>query len=210
MLVNGIAGSGKTSVMLQRIAYLLYHQHETLSADQVYLFSPNEVFERYIDGVLPSMGEANPRLYTWRDFVDEQGAGNRDDGSNTPALSLELLEAGMPGLSIEDDDLRSIMVDDEVLLSGGQIFGVVAKFMYIVSARASWPSSPTSCAAAWTAAWPPWPATTCGRSACWASTLRSRSRLLGCAATPTGEDDTAGENALLRGPAVSWRPPRRP
>lgn len=127
MLVNGIAGSGKTSVMLQRIAYLLYHNHETLNADQVYLFSPNEVFERYIDGVLPSMGEANPRLYTWRDFVEEQGAGNRDDGSNTSAASLERLERELERLEILVDDLRAITLDDVVLLNTGQIAGVVEK-----------------------------------------------------------------------------------
>lgn len=191
MLVNGIAGSGKTSVMLQRIAYLLYHQHETLSADQVYLFSPNEVFERYIDGVLPSMGEANPRLYTWRDFVDEQGAGNRDDGSNTPALSLGLLEAGMPGLSIEDDDLRSIVVDDEVLLSGGQIFGVVAKFMQygigprFVALVTDELRNRLDRRLAAMARDDVWQERMLGLD------VEEQIRLLGCAATPTGEDDTA-------------------
>ena len=129
MLVAGIAGSGKTSVMLQRIAFLLYREHETLSADQVYLFSPNEVFERYIDGVLPSMGEANPRLYTWRDFVDEQGAGNRDDGSSTPASSLDALEAALGTLSIGQDDVKSVAVDDEVLITPAQIMSVVGKNM---------------------------------------------------------------------------------
>ncbi|WP_085829979.1 HelD family protein [Collinsella vaginalis] len=127
LLVSGIAGSGKTSVMLQRIAYLLYQEHESLSADQVYLFSPNEVFERYIDGVLPSMGEANPRLYTWRDFVEEQGAGNRDDGANTPEASLDLLEERLPTAAIEDADVRSITVGDETLLPAAQIAGVVSR-----------------------------------------------------------------------------------
>ena len=129
MLVAGIAGSGKTSVMLQRIAFLLYREHETLSADQVYLFSPNEVFERYIDGVLPSMGEANPRLYTWRDFVNEQGAGNRDDGSSTPASSLDALESALSTLSIGQDDVKSVAVDDEVLITPAQIMSVVGKNM---------------------------------------------------------------------------------
>ena len=128
MIVNGIAGSGKTSVMLQRIAFLLYQEHERLRPDQVYLFSPNEVFERYIDGVLPSMGEANPRLYTWRDFVEEQGAGNRDDGANTDAASLDRLERELPQLEIGQDDLRAITVDDEVLLNAGQIASAVRKF----------------------------------------------------------------------------------
>ena len=127
LLVNGIAGSGKTSVMLQRVAYLLYQEHERLSADQVVLFSPNDVFERYIDGVLPSMGEANPQLFTWRDFVAEQGAGNRDDGTTTPEESLDALDAALPGVSVEQDDIRAITVNDETLLSAPQIAAVVRK-----------------------------------------------------------------------------------
>lgn len=127
LLVNGIAGSGKTSVMLQRVAYLLYQEHERLSADQVVLFSPNDVFERYIDGVLPSMGEANPQLFTWRDFVAEQGAGNRDDGTTTPEESLDALDAALPGVSVEQDDIRAITVNGETLLAAPQIAAVVRK-----------------------------------------------------------------------------------
>ena len=74
LLVNGIAGSGKTSVLLQRIAYLLYQERKTLDPSQVWLFTPNDVFESYIDTVLPSMGESNPQTVTWRDFVAAQGA----------------------------------------------------------------------------------------------------------------------------------------
>ena len=44
LLVNGIAGSGKTSVLLQRIAFLLYQERKTLDPSQVWLFSPNDVF----------------------------------------------------------------------------------------------------------------------------------------------------------------------
>ena len=61
MLVNGIAGSGKTSVLLQRIAFLLYQERKTLDPSQVWLFSPNDVFESYIDTVLPSMGSPTRR-----------------------------------------------------------------------------------------------------------------------------------------------------
>ena len=64
MLVAGIAGSGKTSVLLQRIAFLFYQQRDALRPNQVYLFTPNSVFERYIDTVLPSLGESNPQTFT--------------------------------------------------------------------------------------------------------------------------------------------------
>ena len=64
LLVNGIAGSGKTSVLLQRIAYLFYRQRENLRPDQVYLLTINPVFRQYIDQVLPDLGEENPRTIT--------------------------------------------------------------------------------------------------------------------------------------------------
>ncbi|QWT17932.1 UvrD-helicase domain-containing protein [Collinsella sp. zg1085] len=127
MLVSGIAGSGKTSVMLQRIAYLLYHEHERLAADQVYLFTPNKLFEHYIDGVLPSLGEANPQLYTWQSFIEHEGAGNRDDGSHADIKNLEKLEQALPSLCLHEGDVRAITVDGETLLSASQVAAVVNK-----------------------------------------------------------------------------------
>ncbi len=128
LLVNGIAGSGKTSVLLQRIAFLLYRERKTLNPDQVYLFTPNNVFERYIDTVLPSMGEANPQVFTWRDFVEAQGAGQRDPGEHTDPAELTRIEEAVRGLVIEPEDLREIRVDGVSLLKPSQVEGAVRKF----------------------------------------------------------------------------------
>lgn len=128
LLVNGIAGSGKTSVLLQRIAYLLYRERKTLSADQVWLFTPNDVFGRYIDTVLPSMGEANPRTMTWRAFVTEQGAGDRDLGEHTAPETLRVLEQAVKGLVLEADDLRDIRHEGMTLLKASQVANVVEKY----------------------------------------------------------------------------------
>lgn len=128
LLVNGIAGSGKTSVMLQRIAYLLYGERETLSASQVHLFGPNAVFEHYIDNVLPSMGESNPQVYTWRDFCEAQGAGGRDLGEDTDPACLEKLESDISSLFLTADDLREIRCDGTVLLKVASVESAVAKF----------------------------------------------------------------------------------
>ena len=58
LIVQGIAGSGKTSVALHRIAFLLY-KIEHLNSKNVLIFSPNKVFSEYISNVLPELGEEN-------------------------------------------------------------------------------------------------------------------------------------------------------
>ncbi|MBR3234878.1 MAG: DNA helicase, partial [Atopobiaceae bacterium] len=128
LLVNGIAGSGKTSVMLQRIAFLLYRQRETLSPSQVYLFTPNSVFESYIDHVLPSLGEANPQTFTWSSFMRTHGLSERSDGATTNAEDLRHLESIVGDLTLEEDDLRGISVDCVALLKPAQVKQSVNKF----------------------------------------------------------------------------------
>ncbi|MCQ2380494.1 MAG: AAA family ATPase [Victivallaceae bacterium] len=59
MLIQGVAGSGKTSIALHRVAYLLYRVKDELSADNVLIISPNKVFGSYISSVLPELGEEN-------------------------------------------------------------------------------------------------------------------------------------------------------
>jgi DNA helicase-2/ATP-dependent DNA helicase PcrA len=57
LLIQGVAGSGKTSLALHRIAYLLYRCKDRLSARNVAILSPNKVFAGYISNVLPELGE---------------------------------------------------------------------------------------------------------------------------------------------------------
>lgn len=58
LMVQGVAGSGKTSIALHRAAYLMYQGLQTrLSADHIMIISPNSVFEQYISDVLPELGE---------------------------------------------------------------------------------------------------------------------------------------------------------
>jgi DNA helicase-2/ATP-dependent DNA helicase PcrA len=75
LVVQGVAGSGKTSAVLQRVAYLLYHARTTLDADQMVLFSPNQLFANYISEVLPSLGEKNMRQATMYEFFAKRFAG---------------------------------------------------------------------------------------------------------------------------------------
>lgn len=59
MLVTGPAGSGKTSVGMHRLAYLLYHNRENLSAEKIVVLSRNQIFSSYISQILPELGEDN-------------------------------------------------------------------------------------------------------------------------------------------------------
>ena len=67
LIVEGIAGSGKTSVALHRIAYLLY-QITNLKSANILIFSPNDLFSKYISNVLPELGEDNTKETTFSDF----------------------------------------------------------------------------------------------------------------------------------------------
>ena len=68
LIVQGIAGSGKTSVALHRIAFLLY-KIKNLKSSNVLIFSPNKVFSEYISDVLPELGEENTSETTFHDFA---------------------------------------------------------------------------------------------------------------------------------------------
>ncbi|MDX8140486.1 MULTISPECIES: HelD family protein [Lentzea] len=57
LILQGVAGSGKTSIALHRVAFLLYRFKDTLSSDNVMILSPNRVFGDYIANVLPELGE---------------------------------------------------------------------------------------------------------------------------------------------------------
>lgn len=71
LLIEGIAGSGKTSALLQRVAFLLYRHRKWLEDDQVLLFSPNHLFSDYISMVLPSLGESEVPTRTFYDFMHQ-------------------------------------------------------------------------------------------------------------------------------------------
>jgi DNA helicase-2/ATP-dependent DNA helicase PcrA len=57
MIIQGVAGSGKTSIALHRIAFLLYRFRDTITAKDILIISPNKVFADYISNVLPELGE---------------------------------------------------------------------------------------------------------------------------------------------------------
>ena len=68
IVVDGVAGSGKTTIALHRVAYLLYNYRNILQ-DKVLILGPNSIFIDYISTVLPSLGEIGVRQTTFRDFA---------------------------------------------------------------------------------------------------------------------------------------------
>lgn len=72
LIVQGAAGSGKTSAALQRVAYLLYRFRDTLQAEQIVLFSPNPMFNSYVSTVLPELGEENMQQTTFQEYLERR------------------------------------------------------------------------------------------------------------------------------------------
>ncbi|MFD1955902.1 RNA polymerase recycling motor HelD [Paenibacillus thailandensis] len=72
LIVQGAAGSGKTSAALQRVAYLLYRYRDSLTADQIVLFSPNPMFNSYVATVLPELGEENMQQTTYQQYLEHR------------------------------------------------------------------------------------------------------------------------------------------
>lgn len=69
LIVQGPAGSGKTSVALHRIAYLLYKQRDKIKPQNIVIFSPNDIFNDYISNVLPQLGEDNMYQTTFKEYM---------------------------------------------------------------------------------------------------------------------------------------------
>ena len=129
LLVNGIAGSGKTSVLLQRIAYLFYQKRKTLRPEHVCLLTLNPVFRDYIDNVLPDLGETNPPTMTWHEFLKKAGvpfADNEYDGTDDG--SIQKIHDTLLTMSPEEDDFYNITQNGKLVMSKSDVFAVVKRF----------------------------------------------------------------------------------
>ncbi|HBE81020.1 MAG TPA: heavy metal resistance protein CzcA [Firmicutes bacterium] len=71
LIVQGTAGSGKTSIALHRIAYLLYRERDRITANNILILSPNQIFIDYIGNVLPELGESNVFRTTFQEYVSK-------------------------------------------------------------------------------------------------------------------------------------------
>ena len=85
LLVEGPAGSGKTSVALHRVAYLLYRYRDSMQSQNIVIFSPNRIFNDYISHVLPELGEENVYQTTFQDFAEPFLGWEWDEKLSLPA-----------------------------------------------------------------------------------------------------------------------------
>ena len=128
LLVIGAAGSGKTSVMMQRIAYLFYQLRDSLDPRQVALITPNTVFGTYIENVLPQMGEKNPPMMPWHELMASllpEGRGVGD--ANVPVERLDAIDAALEHFDFQPGDFRDISWDGTRLIGANQMLKLSAK-----------------------------------------------------------------------------------
>lgn len=71
LIIQGVAGSGKTSIALHRIAFLLYNFKDTITSEDILIISPNKVFASYISNVLPELGEQSVAETSMEEIADQ-------------------------------------------------------------------------------------------------------------------------------------------
>jgi len=108
LIVSGIAGSGKTSVALHRIAFLLY-KIPNLTSNDVLIFSPNQIFTEYISNVLPELGEDNTLQTTFNDYLSSSITEFREVESFMTFLSRYYIER------VDDFDLVRYKQSDGII-----------------------------------------------------------------------------------------------
>ena len=69
-LIYGLAGSGKTSIGLHRVAYVLYNLRDTVKSENVLVLSNNHIFSSYVSSILPDLGEMPPRNMVFADILE--------------------------------------------------------------------------------------------------------------------------------------------
>ncbi|MFD0616849.1 HelD family protein [Paenibacillus sp. GCM10027629] len=102
LMIQGVAGSGKTTVALHRLAFLLYQYQEQIRAERMIIFAPNQMFLNYISDVLPELGVGNIQQNTYADWA-----------MNLLDLDAKLLPpSDMWSIWFESLDNRPVLNDD--------------------------------------------------------------------------------------------------
>lgn len=146
LFVQGAAGSGKTAAVLQRVAWLLYRYRGNLNSGQVVLFSPNQLFNDYINQVLPELGEQNMVQMTYFQFAnrrlpnmtvqtlqqrfeaDQSAAAQKITTLKTSLAFFKATNRYAHHLEKDDMRFRNLMFDGKVFISREKIRDIYYSF----------------------------------------------------------------------------------
>lgn len=117
LVIQGAAGSGKTSVALHRIAYLLYHDRKRLKSSNILILSPNSVFADYISHILPELGEENIQEMSFDLFAYRELKGVASDCEDR----YHHIERRMKGVT-QDEEERFRWKQSEGFIGAVEVF----------------------------------------------------------------------------------------
>ena len=127
MMVQGVAGSGKTSIALHRAAYLMYQGLSSkLSFDNIVIISPNTLFEQYISNVLPELGEKNVASVLFEEVFEKI---LHNEHMQTKNQFLEDL------ISCENKKNRAIMKSSMEFKTSGKFIEILNRFIHDLPRR---------------------------------------------------------------------------
>lgn len=122
LIVQGVAGSGKTSIALHRVAYLMYEGlRGRLKSSDMVLISPNQIFGQYIANVLPELGEENIDTITFERLIYL----HFDSGFDFVKRN-EILEE----ILTSEPDNRKLLQDNVVFKSSGEFLDIINRLIY--------------------------------------------------------------------------------
>ncbi|MBM6838104.1 AAA family ATPase, partial [Clostridium saudiense] len=116
IIVQGSAGSGKTTIALHRLAYLLYRYRESMEGKDILVLAPNRIFLDYISEILPSLGSKDVAQTTFQDLVVKELKLKGKIRSKDDKLK-DIIET-------EDESLRKFMVNSSKV-KGNLIFKTI-------------------------------------------------------------------------------------
>jgi len=125
LIVQGVAGSGKTTIALHRIAYLIYTYEKSFFPEQFMIIAPNRLFLNYISGVLPELGANNVKQTTYEDYAFEL-IGNKYKLTDSEEKLLSIINKNHENL----EDVNSSLVIKASAFKGSKVFkNILARYI---------------------------------------------------------------------------------